>query len=256
MRRIRVIPTLLLMEDGLYKTVKFKHPTYIGDPINTVKIFNEKEVDELVLLDIQAGKKRSRPNFTKITEIAGEAFMPMAYGGGIISLEDAKKVFDAGFEKVIINTALFKQENLIEKIAKIYGNQSVVVSIDVKKDLFGRRRVFKNGGTKKTNFSPEKWAKIVQEKGAGEILLNAIYLDGTWAGYDLNLIKLLSDVLTIPLVVCGGARNIKDFASAVFEGGASAVAAGSLFIYQKKGMGVLVNYPSQQKLKKELFLKL
>ena len=244
------------MEDGLYKTVKFKHPSYIGDPINTVKIFNEKEVDELVLLDIQAGKKRSRPNFIKITEIAGEAFMPMAYGGGIINLEDAKKVFDAGFEKVIINTALFEQEDLIEQIAKIYGNQSVVVSIDVKKDLFGRRRVYKNGGTKKTNLSPEKWAKVVQEKGAGEILLNAIYLDGTWSGYDLNLIKSLSDMLTIPLVVCGGARNIKDFASAVSEGGASAVAAGSMFIYQKKGMGVLVNYPSQQKLKKELFLKL
>lgn len=244
-----------MMGDGLYKTVKFKNPNYVGDPINTVKIFNEKEVDELVLLDIGAGKKRTKPNFAKIEEVAGEAFMPMAYGGGISTLEDAKKVFDAGFEKVIINTALFKEEHLIEKIAKIFGGQSVVASIDVKKDLFGRMRVYKEGGTKRTSYSPEKWAKIIEEKGAGEILLNAIYLDGTWTGYDLALIKSLSTIVNIPLVACGGAGKIADFISAVHKAGASAVAAGSLFVYQKKEMGVLVNYPSQKVLKETLFIK-
>ena len=256
MRRIRVIPTLLLMGEGLYKTVKFKNPNYIGDPINTVKIFNEKEVDELVILDIKAGKNRHLPNFTKIAEIAGEAFMPMAYGGGITTLEDAKKVFDAGFEKIILNTALFEKEYLIEKIARVYGSQSIVVSIDVKKDLFGRMRVYKNGGTRKTNYTPTKWAKIVTEKGAGEILLNSIDLDGTWSGYDLNLIESVSSITSIPLVICGGASNINDFVLAVNKAGASAVAAGSMFIYQKKGMGVLINYPSQKKLENELFLKI
>lgn len=244
MSQVRIIPVLLLKDGGLYKTVEFKRANYVGDPINTVKIFNEKEADELVLLDYNASLEKREPDFKKIAEIAGEAFMPMAYGGGIKSLEQAKKVFDGGFEKVVLNSVLFDNLSLIEDIANIYGAQAVVGSIDVKKDLFGRQKVYGVSGTKKSGFDPVEWAKTLEKAGVGEIFLNSIDRDGTWDGYDLPLIRAVSEKVDIPVIACGGAGNVADFEKAVREGGASAVAAGSMFVYQRKGMGVLVNFPA------------
>lgn len=243
-KRIRIIPALLLMNEGLYKTVQFKNAKYVGDPINTVKIFNEKEADELVLLDISASKEKKPINYKKIAEIAGEAFMPMAYGGGIKTFEDAVKVFDSGFEKVIINAAAAETPELLGAIARVYGRQAVVVSIDVKPDWLGKYKVYIYGGTRSIKSSPAAYAKMVEEAGAGEILLQAIHKDGTWEGYDIQLIKQVSEAVSIPVVACGGASGIDDFKKAVVEGHASAVAAGSMFVYQKKGMGVLISFPT------------
>jgi imidazole glycerol-phosphate synthase subunit HisF len=243
-KRIRVIPALLLMNEGLYKTIKFKDPKYVGDPINTVKIFNEKEADELALLDITASKDKKPINYKKIAEIAGEAFMPMAYGGGIRSFDDARRVFDAGFEKVIINSTIAEDIELPASIARVYGSQAVVVSMDVKPDWLGRYKVYNYSGSRSTGFSPAEYARRAEQAGAGEILLQAIHKDGTWEGYDIPLIKMVSEAVTIPVVACGGASGIDDFRKAITEGGASAVAAGSMFVYQKKGMGVLISFPS------------
>ena len=244
MSRVRIIPVLLLKNGGLYKTVNFKNASYVGDPINSVKIFNEKEADELVVLDFNASVEKRGIDFNKIAEIAGEAFMPMGYGGGIRTLEDAKKVFDSGFEKVVINSILFEDISIIEKIGSIYGAQAVVCAMDVKKNLFGKYKVYSHSGTKNTGLSPHEWVRTLETAGAGEILLNSISQDGTWNGYDLDLIGALAHTIAIPLIACGGAGNINDFKKAV-EAGASAVAAGSMFVYQKKGMGVLISFPSQ-----------
>jgi cyclase len=232
------------MNEGLYKTVQFKTPRYVGDPINTVKIFNEKEADELALLDITASKDKKPINYKKIAEIAGEAFMPMAYGGSIRSFEDAVRVFDAGFEKVIINSAAAENPALLGEIARVYGSQAVVVSIDVKPDWLGKHKVYTYGGTRSIKHAPATYAKMMEDAGAGEILLQAIHKDGTWDGYDIPLIKQVSEAVGIPVVAGGGAGNMEDFKKAVTEGHASAVAAGSMFVYQKKGMGVLISFPS------------
>ena len=245
MKRIRIIPALLLMDDGLYKTVKFKSPKYVGDPINTVRIFNEKGADEIVLLDIGVPRGKAGINFKKIGEIAGEAFMPMGYGGGIRTFDDARRVFDAGFEKVIINSAAAGNPSLIGEIAKVYGSQSAVVSVDVRTGWTGGYKVYVAGGSKNTGRSPVDYAKDMENAGAGEVILNAIDRDGTWEGYDVKLIRMVSEAVTIPVVACGGASGMEDLKKAVSEGGASAVAAGSMFVYQRKGMGVLINFPSQ-----------
>jgi cyclase len=234
----------LLKDGGLYKTIKFGKENYVGDPINTVKIFNEKEADELVLLDYHASLEKRTPDFSKIADIAGEAFMPMAYGGGIKNLDQAIKVFEGGFEKVVLNTVLFNNLSIIGEIGNIYGAQSVVAGIDVKKNLFGKQKVYSVSGTRKSDLDPVDWAKTLEEAGAGEIFLNSVDRDGTWEGYDIPLIKAVSAAVKIPVVACGGAGSMADFEKAVREGGASAVAAGSLFVYQRKGMGVLVSFPT------------
>lgn len=249
MGRVRIIPVLLLNKGGLYKTVNFKNAKYIGDPINSVKIFNEKEADELLLLDYTASVEGRGPDFGKIAEIAGEAFMPMAYGGGIRSLNDAKKVFDSGFEKVVLNSVLFDDLPLVEKIGAIYGAQAVVGCIDVKKSLFGGTKAYSLSGTKKSSHSPLQWAKKLEEVGAGEIIVNSIDRDGTWGGYALDVIAEVAHSVKVPVIACGGAGSVNDFNSAV-TAGASAVAAGSMFVYQKKGMGVLISFPSALRIQK------
>lgn len=243
MSRIRIIPVLLLDKGGLYKTIKFKNASYVGDPINSVKIFNEKEADELVVLGFTASANKTAIDFKKIAEIAGEAFMPMAYGGGIKTLDEAKKVFDAGYEKVVLNSILFRDLSLVEKIGQIYGAQAVVCAIDVKKNIFGKYKVYSDSGTKSTNWSPAEWARELETNGAGEILLNSIEQDGTWGGYDLTITRQVAQAINIPLIACGGAGSTSDLINAV-KAGASAVAAGSMFVYQKKGMGVLINFPT------------
>jgi cyclase len=249
MRRIRIIPVLLLSKGGLYKTIKFKNGKYVGDPINAVKIFNEKEADELLLLDYKASVENRPPDYIKIKEIAEEAFMPMAYGGGIKNADDAKKVFDCGFEKIVLNSILFQNISLIEQIANIYGAQSVVGCIDVKKNLFGKYHVYSHSGTKNTGKDPLKWAKEIELKGVGEIILNSIDNDGTWNGYLFDLIKDISHKIDVPMIACGGAGSEEDFKKAVLAG-ASAVAAGSMFVFQKKEMGVLISFPSSLKITK------
>ena len=247
MRRIRIIPVLLLEKGGLYKTVKFKNPNYVGDPINAVKIFNEKEADELLLLDFRASADKRKIDFNKITEIASEAFMPMAYGGGVTKLDEAKRVFDCGYEKIVLNSVLFENNSLVENIANIYGAQAVVGCMDVKKNFFRKNLVYSHSGKNKTGYTPLEWAAKLEEYGVGEIIINNIDNDGTWEGYNLEIIGEVSAKVKVPVIACGGAGSVDDFRKAV-DAGASAVAAGSMFVYQKKGMGVLISFPSSLKL--------
>jgi cyclase len=252
MRRIRVIPVLLIHKSGLVKSKKFKNYQYVGDPINAVKIFNEKEIDEIVILDIDATRENRGPSMQRVKDIAGEAFIPLAYGGGISTVEEIKELFFLGVEKIILNYQAFKNPSLIREAANLVGSQSVVVSIDVKKNIFGKYKVYIKNGTEDTGFSPEVFAKKAQELGAGEIFLNAIDRDGMYSGYDLELIKKVSGGLAIPLIICGGASSVDDFREAVKEG-ASAVAAGSLFVFQKPHRAVLISYPSQVVLGEKLY---
>ena len=253
MRRIRVIPILLIQNGGLVKSIKFKNHVYVGDPINAVKIFNEKEIDEIVILDISASKDKRPPNISQISEIASEAFIPLSYGGGITTLEEVKEILYQGAEKVILNTSALDRLYLITQISQQFGSQSAVVSIDVKKDWLGKYKVYRNNGKKKTTLSPVDFAKQVETAGAGEIILMSIDKDGTYQGFDIDLIKQVADAVNIPIVACGGAADVGDFAEAINEGGASAVAAGSMFVFQRPHRAVLISYPSQQELKDKLF---
>ena len=252
--RIRVIPSLLLYKGGLVKSVKFKNYKYVGDPINAVKIFNDKEVDEIVVIDISASKEKRLPNIGQITDIASEAFMPMAYGGGITKIEEIKEILFNGVEKVIINKAVHTNPALITEAARLFGSQSIVVSIDVKKSFLGRYKVYTDNGTQKSDFTPEAFAKKAEELGAGEILLNNIDNDGTYSGYDTGLIKMVAEVVSVPVIAIGGAGSVEDFRMAK-DSGASAVAAGSMFVFQRPHQAVLISYPSQEELKSKLFNK-
>ena len=253
MGRVRVIPVLLLKNNGLYKTVKFKDPKYIGDPINAIKIFNDKEVDELCVLDITAGPEKKRPNFKLIQEFASECFMPVCYGGGIRTLDDAKQIFSLGIEKISLNHAAVNNPALISEIAGIYGSQSVVVSIDYKKTFWGKNLVYTMNGTNKSNYEVTDFAKLAESNGAGEILLNSIERDGMMQGYDLEMIKKVSESVKIPVIASGGAGTVNDLGLAVKDGGASAVAAGSMFVFQGKLRGVLINFPTQKELKEQVY---
>ena len=249
MLKTRIIPVLLMRNDALVKTVKFRKPSYIGDPINTVRIFNELEVDELVFLDIEATNQGSKPNLRVLAEIANECFMPLAYGGGIGDFETASKIFSIGFEKVVLNAVCHSNPTVIEQVARHYGNQAVVASVDVKKNFWGNYEVWTHSGSINTKKSPILWCKQLEEMGVGEILLTSIDREGTWSGFDLELIRQVSQATHVPLVAHGGAGNIADIGRAVNEAKASAVALGSMVVYQQKGMGVLVNFPDKQKLK-------
>lgn len=241
MHRIRVIPTLLLDNDGLYKTTKFKNPKYVGDPINAVRIFNNKEVDELILLDYTATTEDRIPNFENIKEIVSEAFMPIGYGGGINSLDHIEKLFKIGIEKVILNSAAFSNENILTEAIKIFGSQSIVVSIDYKKDLFGNNVIYTQGGKLKQKIDIVNACKHFQELGVGEIMINSIDREGVMNGYDISTINKISHELLIPVIASGGAGNIFHLAEGV-KAGASAVAAGSMFIFQGIHKAVLLSY--------------
>lgn len=251
MLKIRVIPCLLLKNDGLVKSVKFNNPTYVGDPINAVKIFNDKEVDELLFIDIDASKNGKEPNFSLISRISCEAFMPFGYGGGITHIDHVKKLTRLGVEKVSLNAFAQKNPDFITQASEIAGSQSVVASVDVKKDLLGRYRVYDYIRKKTTAFDPVEYAMLMEQKGAGEILLNSVDRDGTFSGYDTELIKKVAKAVRVPVVALGGAGNIQHFKQAV-ENGASAVAAGSFFIFYGPHRAVLITYPEKKELK-ELF---
>ena len=249
MNCMRVIPTLLLKGQGLVKTVEFANPQYVGDPINAVRIFNEKEVDEVSILDILASRESREPNFSLLAQIAEEAFMPLSYGGGITKVEHAREIFRIGFEKIVLNTMAFENPDLVRKIAQKWGRQSVVVSIDVRKSFWGSYRVFVRGRTKNTGEDPVAFAKKVEEYGAGEILLNSIDRDGTQSGFAIDVIKAVSSAVRIPTIALGGAGTLDDFRKAFRDGGASAVAAGSFFVFHGKHRAVLITYPTPGEIK-------
>ena len=248
MLRTRVIPLLLLYNNNLVKTVKFGKFSYIGDPVNSVRIFNEFEVDELIFLDIAASRERKNPNFNLLHEIANECFMPLSYGGGITNLDHAKKIFDTGFEKISINTSSIEKPELITQIANQYGSQAIIVSLDVKKNIFGKKTIRTLSGKKNTKKNPIDWAKEVENRGAGEILLTSIDNEGTWNGFDIDIVKQITDNISIPVIAHGGAGNIDHIKEVVKNAKASAVALGSMIVFQKKGMGVLLNFPDKKKI--------
>lgn len=240
----------MLKGTGLVKSVKFSDYKYVGDPRNAVRIFNEKEVDELVILDISATREKHPPQFELIEEIVSEAFMPVAYGGGIWDVEQAVRLIALGVEKVVVNSCAASQPALIQELADYLGNQSVVVSMDVKKGRFGGYEVYSYGAKKRTGLKPEEHARKMEELGAGEIFLNSIDRDGTLAGYDLGLIRQVVEAVSIPVIACGGAGCVEDLEKAINEGKASAAAAGSLFVFHGKYKAVLITYPEPHILRR------
>ena len=244
----RVIPCLLLRGAGLVKTTRFKDPKYVGDPINAIKIFNDKEVDELVLLDITATKEDRGPAFSVIEEVASECFMPLAYGGGIRTVEEARRIFKLGVEKVVLNTTAWREPAILRHASREFGAQAVVASIDVRRRLFGRYEVFVEGGSRSTGIDPVEYAQRMEAAGAGEILLTSIDRDGTMKGYELELIAKVTGAVGIPVIASGGAGSVSDFGAAIREGGAAAVAAGAMFVFHGPHRAVLITYPSVSEL--------
>lgn len=247
MLKTRVIPCLLLRNGGLVKTVGFKDPKYVGDPINAVRIFNEKEVDELVFLDIGATPAGKGPNFELLENIVSEAFMPFGYGGGVTTVAQIKQLYGMGIEKVVLNTAAETTPGLVTEAASIAGSSSVVVSVDVRRNWRGKYTVHTKGGQRDTGRDPVEYAAKMAQAGAGEILLNSIDRDGTLSGYDLELIAMVAKAVDVPVVAVGGAGELRHFREAV-DHGASAVGAGSLFVFHGRHRAVLITYPNYRDL--------
>jgi cyclase len=251
MLRTRVIPCLLLRNLGLVKTVKFKDPKYLGDPINIVKIFNDKEVDELIFLDIAATVENRNPPLGLLAKITTECFMPLGYGGGVRRVEDIKTILNLGVEKICLNTRAVEEPSFVKAAAELAGSQAIVVSIDVKKNNAGEYEVYTHSGQKSTGLHPVDHAVNMEKHGAGELLLTSVDRDGTMQGYDLELTKQVSQAVGIPVVACGGAGTIQHLTEAV-KSGASATAAGSMFVFQGPHRAVLINYPTRQELRQVL----
>jgi cyclase len=243
--RPRIIPLLLLKEQGLYKTRKFQDPTYIGDPINAVRIFNEKEVDELCVLDIDAHRYGGHPKFDVIKDLASECFMPLCYGGGIRDIDMVREILSIGVERVVINSAAYTNPSLIQNLADTFGTSTIVVSIDVKQSWLGNQNVMIHGGTEKIPFSPVEWAVELEKRGAGEIMLNSIDHDGEMKGYNLDLIRSVVSAVRVPVIAAGGAGGLEDLAECTSSTGASAVAAGAMFVFHGKHRAVLLSYVSE-----------
>jgi len=250
----RMIPCLLLKGDGLYKTTKFSDPVYLGDPLNIIRIFNEKEVDELCVLDIMATLENRGPRFDFLAELSGECFMPLSYGGGITTLDECKRLFGLGLEKIILNTALFTVPGLLAEAAAQFGAQSVVASIDVKKNFLGSYQVWSHCGTFNTKRDPVLFAKEAEQRGAGEILLNSMDRDGTMTGYDEKLVSIVAREVSIPVIACGGAKSLENMVDLVKQTPVSAVAAGALFVFYGPLRGVLINPPTYSEFKRGLGL--
>lgn len=253
MFRPRIIPALLIRDGGLVKTIKFKDATYVGDPMNAVRLFNKLHADELVFLDIDAEKEGRTMSRELVQRIGAEASMPFAVGGGIRTLADAKELITAGAEKVVLNTAAIEHPELVREIAEQFGSQSVIVSIDAKKDLLGRMCVAVRGGKKSLGITPWDHAREMEKLGAGEILINSVERDGTGEGYDIPLIRRVADTVQVPVIAFGGAGKQEHLRAAVVEGGASAMAAGSMFVFYGARHAVLINYPTKEE-KNKLFL--
>ena len=244
MLRPRIIPSLLIKDKGLVKTVNFKNPIYVGDPINAVRIFNEKEVDELAIFDIDATLLNKEPDYSLIERLANQSMMPLCYGGGVKTVEQAQRIFSLGIEKIALSSAVIINPNLITQISDRVGSQSMIVVLDVKKKLFGGYEVYINNGKKATGINPFKFVEQAQRLGAGEIVINCIDRDGLMNGYDLDLIKKVRDKITLPMTVLGGAGSLDDIKKVIDEHGVIGVAAGSLFVFKGPYKAVLINYPN------------
>ena len=248
MLRPRVLPVLLLQGGRLVKTMRFRKPRYVGDPINAVRIFNEKEVDELIVIDIDAGRAGGSIPLKLVTRIAGECFMPMTYGGGIRTLDQIAEIMAAGVEKVSINRAAVADRGFVARAAKRFGSQSIVVSIDVRRRLFGQYEICVDGGRRRAGLEPVSLALELESEGAGEILLTSINQEGTMTGYDVDLVRRVASAVSIPVIACGGAGSIDDVIGVVCDAGAAAAAVGSMAVYQGRNRGVLIGFPTRKQL--------
>lgn len=240
--RKRIMPVLLLKGQGLVKTRKFSSPTYLGDPINTMRIFNDMEVDEIVLLDISATPERKPPQIGLLKEIAAEALFPLAYGGGVTDLDVAGQIIESGFERIVVNTACSTHPEFVTKMCHELGSSTVVGSMDVKSRWLRGESAFVSGGSTPVKTPVLDWALRLEDMGVGEIMVNSIERDGEMNGYDLDLIRRVSDAVSVPVIACGGARSFQDLATA-FTAGASAAAGGAVFVFKGKHRGVLIQYP-------------
>jgi len=250
MLRPRIIPSLLLHDKGLVKTVNFKSPKYVGDPINAVRIFNEKEVDELVFFDIDASVLNQEPDYSLIEKLANQSRMPLCYGGGVKTVEQAQRIFSLGIEKIALSSSIIENPQLVTQIAERVGSQSVIVVLDVKKKLLNGYEIYTHNGKKATGINPIKFAKEIEILGAGEIIINSIDQDGVMKGYDMNLIDKIAESISIPLTVLGGAGSLSDIEKVIQKHGVIGVAAGSLFVFKGPYKAVLINYPLQKEKNK------
>lgn len=248
MKRARVIPVLLLQNNGLYKTVKFDNAKYIGDPINAVKLFNDKQCDELILLDILSSKQNKEINYKLIEEIASECFMPLAYGGAVSKIEHFEKLLKIGIEKIILNSVLLYDFSFLEKAVKYYGSSTIVASVDVKKNLFGKYNIYSHSGKNIPTVSLNDFLKKIEQSGAGELMINSVDMDGMMTGYDTKLAQNVSESLSIPTIICGGCSSFENIKNLFFTTNISAAAAGSFFVFHGPHKAVLINYPMPKQI--------
>ena len=244
----RIIPCLLYDGSGLVKTIKFKNPSYIGDPINAIKIYNEKEVDELIVIDINASKQKRKPNFDNIADMASEAFMPFAYGGGVKTFDDFASLYKIGIEKVIVNSLIQENPEIIKKVIAHYGSQAVIACIDFKKIMFSGIIPYSYIGNKIKMSLVDYANYLTTDIGVGELMLQSIDKDGTWEGFDDEIISSILNSVEIPVIACGGCGSIEDLKTVLYKTNANAAAIGSMAVYSKKGMGVLINFPDREKV--------
>ncbi len=242
----RIMPCLLMDNGALVKTVQFKNQVYVGDPVNAVRIFNQKEVDELLLIDINATVEKRGVDFETLEKVVTECFMPICYGGGVNNLGEMRQLYRLGIEKISLSSAAVAKPDFVGQAASEFGNQAIVVALDVKKNVFGKYTVRTHRGKIDTKRSPVDVAQDMERAGAGEILLYSIDRDGTWSGYDLKLIKEVSQTVDVPVIACGGAGELSHLRAAVNEAGASAVAIGSMAVFQAKELGVLIRFPTRE----------
>ena len=254
MIRPRIIPSLLLRGKGLVKTIQFKNPIYLGDPLNTINIFNKKMVDEIIISDIEATSASKPPNFELIQRIASVCFSPLTYGGGVNNITDADRLFSIGIEKISINTSAFKNPLFVTELAKKYGNQSVVVSVNINRDFWGKKRIVSNslGNIDFGGKSIVEQLKIFEDLGAGELLINDVSRDGTLKGYDIELLKSITTKVNVPVIASGGCGSYADLKDVILNGGAAAAAAGSIFVFNGPHKAVLISYPEREIIKKLL----
>jgi len=255
MYKPRLIPVLLLHNQGLVKTVQFKNPRYIGDPINAVKIFNDLGADELTFLDIDATKQNKKIDLDILKDISEEANMPFSYGGGINSINQIEEILKMGVERVILGTIAATNPSFVEEASKVFGASSICVCIDVKKTLFGKEKIYVKNGSTKTDFNPLEFSKLMQDKGVGELIIQSVDRDGTKSGYHLELIKEISEAVHIPIVALGGSKNIEDIKTLYQKTVVNGFGAGSMFVYHGNRDGILINYPNKD-LKKTIWTKI
>ena len=247
----RIIPCLLYDGSGLVKTVRFKNPSYVGDPINAIKIYNDKEVDELILIDINASKQKRKPNFDKIADMASEAFMPFAYGGGVKTYDDFAQLYTLGIEKIVVNSLIQENPDVIKNVVAHYGAQSVVACIDFKKSMFGAKVPYSYLGNKIKRTLLDYAKYLEKEIGVGELMLYSADNDGMWEGYDYETTSLILNSVDVPVIACGGCGSVDDLKKILYTTNANAAAIGSMAVYSKQGMGVLINFPNRESVIRE-----